>query len=236
MGAKINIVVNGKKLEVEPGITILDACRQNGIYIPTLCNFKGLTDVGACRLCLVEVEGVSKLMPACTTKVEVDKVVYTDTEKLKKYRRYILELFFSERNHVCAVCVSNGDCELQSLAHIVGMERFHFPYLQQACQLDASHPYFVLDHNRCIMCTRCVRICDEIEEAHNWDVMETGYQVRIISDFAQPWGESETCTSCGKCVEICPTGALWPKSAVQGQRNRKPEKVIGLIKAKEAKR
>ena len=123
----------------------------------------------------------------------------------------ILELLFAERNHVCSVCVANGHCDLQILALKLGMTHVHFPYQYPRLPVDASHERFGIDHNRCILCTRCVRVCDEIEGAHTWDVMSRGVDCRVITDLTQPWGKSESCTGCGKCVQVCPTGALSEK-------------------------
>jgi bidirectional [NiFe] hydrogenase diaphorase subunit len=191
--------------------TILDVARQNNIFIPTLCELTGLAMVGACRLCLVEIKGSPKLLPACVTKVEEGMEVFTSTERLQRYRRQILELLFTERNHVCSVCVSNGHCEMQSLAQKLEITHVHYRYRYPSVQVDASHERFVVDHNRCILCTRCVRVCDEIEGAHTWDVMGRGITAKVITDLNQPWGSSDTCTSCGKCVHVCPTGALFEK-------------------------
>ena len=227
--ATITVYIDEKQLQVNPSKTILEACEENDIEILTMCHLKGLTDVGACRLCLVEIEGNRKLLSACTTKVADNMVIHTKTEKLKKYQRITTELLFAERNHVCAVCVANGNCKLQELGYKVGMDHIRYPYLFPQCNLDASHSRFVMDHNRCIMCTRCVRVCGEVESAFNWGVMNRGYQVRIISDFNTPWGESVTCTSCGKCMDACPTGAIWPKAIVQGQLEKDPEMICELV-------
>lgn len=235
MPAKVKLQIDGKEILADAGKTLLEVCRESQIDIPTMCHFEGLGDVGACRLCVVEMEGTPKLFPTCTTPAAEGQKIKTVTEKLTKYRRMIVELLFSERNHICAVCVANNNCDLQDLAYKVGMEHVRFPYLYQDCKLDASHPDFVMDHNRCIMCTRCVRVCDEVEGAHHWDVMGRGVSSRIIGDFNQPWGDSGTCTSCGKCVEICPTGALWPKNAVIGTLGKKPETVTELIGKRKAK-
>jgi bidirectional [NiFe] hydrogenase diaphorase subunit len=116
-----------------------------------------------------------------------------------------------ERNHICSVCVSNGHCELQTLAQKLEITHVEFPYRYPKALVDASHERFVVDHNRCILCTRCVRVCDEIEGAHTWDVMGRGIDAKVITDLSQPWGLSETCTGCGKCVHVCPTGALSEK-------------------------
>lgn len=191
--------------------TILEIARENGIDIPTLCHFPGLSSVGACRLCLVEVKGAPRPLPACVTVVREGMEVRTNTEQLKAYRRQILELLFSERNHICAVCVSNGQCELQALAQKFGMTHVHYPYRYPKLSVDASHARFVADHNRCILCNRCTRVCDEVEGAHAWDVMGRGIETLVIHDINQPWGECQSCTGCGKCVQLCPTGALSEK-------------------------
>ncbi len=232
---KIPIVVNDIKLEVDPHKTILEVCREHDIEILTMCHLKGIIDIGACRLCLVEVEGVHKLMSACTTKVAANMVVKTSTDRIRRYQLITTELFFAERNHVCAVCVSNGKCELQQLGYKVGLDSIRYPFLYPQCEVDTSHAWYVMDHNRCIMCTRCVRVCNEVEGAHNWDVMNRGHQVRIISDFNTPWGESISCTSCGKCLHACPTGAIWPKAIVQGQLQKNPAMITELIARRKMK-
>jgi len=203
--------IDGKDFSARPEETILDVARQNKIFIPRLCELDGLSTVGACRLCLVEVKGSNKLMPSCVTLVEEGMEITTASERLVNYRKMILELLFTERNHVCSVCVSNGNCELQTLAQKLDITHVRFPYRFPKEEVDASHDRFVLDHNRCILCTRCVRVCDEIEGAHTWDVMGRGIQSKVVTDLNEPWGSSETCTGCGKCVHVCPTGALSEK-------------------------
>ena len=210
MAAK-TLIVDGQPVSADENETLLGAAEDAGIHIPTLCHLEGLSNIGACRMCLVEVTGSTKLLPACVTKVAEGMEVRTDTERLRKYRLMILELLFAERNHICAVCVVNGHCDLQGLAQRHGMSHVRFSYLYPPAIVDASHDRFVIDHNRCILCTRCVRVCDEIEGAHTWDVMGRGTTSRVITDLNQPWGDSETCTSCGKCVQVCPTGALFEK-------------------------
>jgi bidirectional [NiFe] hydrogenase diaphorase subunit len=226
---KITINIDDKPLQADLGKTILEVCRENDIEILTMCHLNGVSDVGACRLCLVEIEGMNKLLSACTTKIAANMVIHTKTERIKKYQRITTELFFAERNHICAVCIANGNCELQDLGYKVGMDHTRYPFLFPQCEMDTSHPLYIIDHNRCIMCTRCVRVCTEVEGAHNWDVKNRGYLVRVISDFDTPWGESITCTSCGKCLHACPTGALWPKSVVQGQLEKQPEMIGELM-------
>jgi bidirectional [NiFe] hydrogenase diaphorase subunit len=145
------------------------------------------------------------------TLVEEGMVVHTDTPRLRAHRKLILELLFAERNHVCSVCVMNGACELQDLAAELGVDHVRLPAQYPQLAVDSSHERFAIDHNRCILCTRCVRVCDEVEGAHTWDVGGRGAKAIVITDLGQPWGESESCTSCGKCVQVCPTGALFSK-------------------------
>lgn len=224
MSAKVHIktfTIDGHDVSARESETVLQVARENGIFIPTLCQLDGLSLVGACRLCLVEVRGRPKLFPACTLPAEEGIEVITESDRLSKYRRMILELLFSERNHICAVCVSNGHCDLQDLAQKLGMSNVRFPYRNPVMAVDATHKQFAIDHNRCILCTRCVRVCDEIEGAHTWDVMGRGIDSRVIIDLDQAWGTSETCTSCGKCVQVCPTGALFEKNKSVAEMSKK---------------
>jgi bidirectional [NiFe] hydrogenase diaphorase subunit len=216
---KINdIDVTGREDE-----TVLEVARDHNIPIPTLCHLEGLSDVGACRLCLVEVKGTSKLMPACVVRVQEGMEIYTETERLVKYRRMIVEMLFSEGNHICAVCVSNGHCELQNMALNLNIDHVELAYRSPKRQVDASHERFILDPNRCILCTRCVRVCDEVEGAHTWDLMGRGINAQVITDLNTPWGESETCTGCSKCVHVCPTGALFEKGKSVAEMSKRKE-------------
>ncbi|MBD3265156.1 bidirectional hydrogenase complex protein HoxU [bacterium] len=228
--------INGMDISARRNETIIQVARQNNIFIPSLCYVEGLKAVSACRLCLVEVEGIKKLLPACSTEVWEGMVVYTESERLNRYRKMILELIFSERNHVCSVCVSNGFCELQNLAQKLDITHIHVPYRYPIKTVDASHERFVMDHNRCILCSRCIRICDEIEGAHTWDFMGRGIDTLVISDLDQAWGESESCTSCGKCVQICPTGSLSEKGKSPSEMKKKIEFLPYLTIMREGKR
>lgn len=205
----ITLTINGELVSGRSGQSLLEVIREHEIGIPTLCHLDGLSERGACRLCMVDQQG--RLVAACVTEAVEGMEVRTHTPQLNEYRRMILELLFAERNHVCAVCVMNGRCELQATAARQGMDHVRFDYLVPDLPVDASHERFIIDHNRCILCTRCVRVCDEVEGAHTWDIGGRGRHSQIISDLGTPWGSSLSCTSCGKCVQVCPTGALHDK-------------------------
>lgn len=228
------LLIDEKEVSARAGQTILEVARENGIRIPTLCHLDGLSDVGACRMCLVEIKGSPKLLPACVATVQEGMEVSTATERLRTHRRMILELLFAERNHICSVCVANGHCELQSLAQEQGVTHVRLPYRNPELGVDASNERFTLDHNRCILCTRCVRVCAEIEGAHVWDVMGRGINSMVISDLHEEWGAS-SCTRCGKCVQVCPTGALFDKTKVGSDHPKHPDFLPYLNLMREAR-
>lgn len=211
MPYKVSVRIDSKLCTAAEGETIFQAAQANGHHIPSLCYLDGLSAPGSCRLCLVEVAGASRLLPACTTPVQDGMSVTTNSDGLERNRLMALEFLFFERNHICAVCVSNGHCELQSLAQTLGLTHVNRPYNFPRLPVDTSHPRFVLDHNRCILCSRCVRVCDEIEGAHVWDISARGISSMLVAELNRPWGEAQSCTNCGKCVQVCPTGALVEK-------------------------
>ena len=210
----ITLTIDGRRCEGQAGQTILQIALANGINIPTLCYLKHLSPWGGCRMCIVEVVGSPKVVPACSTPAEGGKAIVTNSASLQKLRRSTLELLFSERNHICPFCVMNhGDCELQQQGYHHGIDAISLPYLYPAWPVDLSGKYIALDHNRCILCTRCVRTCEEMEGTHTLDISHRGAKNHVVVDLGATFGSSDTCTNCGACVTACPTGALFDKAA-----------------------
>src|SRR5512137_733622 len=176
--AVVTLTINDELVSAQEGQSLLSVLREHGIDMPTLCHLDGLSERGGCRLCMVELEGNARLQAACVTPVAEGMVVHTHSERLVKYRQMILELLFAERNHVCAVCVMNGHCELQAQAANLNVTSVRYDYLCPDLPVDVSHERFGLDQNRCILCLRCVRVCDEVEGAHTKDVMGRGVDSR----------------------------------------------------------
>ncbi len=204
----VTVTIDGKTFEVPEGTTLLRAAQSQGIDIPTLCDHPHLTPYGGCRLCLVEVEGARTLQPSCTLPVSPNMVVKTDTKRVLDARRFVLTLIFSERNHFCPYCqVSGGDCELQNAAYHEGMTHWPLQPNWTPYPMDASHPYIIMENNRCILCRRCVRACGELIGNYTLGFEERGAKSILVADTGVPLGES-TCISCGSCVQVCPTGAL----------------------------
>ena len=204
----VQITINKQQIDVPEGTTVLRAAEMAGINIPRLCDHKELTPYGGCRLCIVEVQGIRVPMASCTLPVSNGMVVETETEALKKSRKFVLSMLFSERNHFCPFCqVSGGDCELQNAAYHEEMTHWPIQPGWNDFPVDTSHPYFVLDNNRCILCRRCVRACAEMAGNFTLSVAERGAKSMIVADTDVPLGES-TCIKCGSCVQVCPTGAL----------------------------
>lgn len=223
----VKLTIDGKAVEVPDGTTILDAARANGINIPTLCHLEGVKDYGGCRLCLVEIKGSSKVFPACTTPVAPGMEVTTNSERLREYRKMTVQLLLSERAHICSVCVANGACELQSLASELGVDQLIFERDWPELSVDLTHAYLVIDRNRCILCTRCIRVCDEIEGVHTLDLMLRGKETQVVIDLNENWKNAPSCTGCRKCAKVCPVGAIYVKGeALSSTKDKEVAKFI----------
>jgi len=215
--ASVHLTIDGKEIVAESGQTILQAAEAAGIDIPTLCNHPALEPIGACRMCLVEVEKQRALQPACTFQATDGMAVHTESEKVVETRKFLLELLFSERNHYCMYCQMSGDCELQDLAYRYGLDAWLYPRPYTPLPVDATRQHFVMDHNRCILCRRCIRACQEVVGNYTLAMGGRGSDSMIVADMNVPFGES-SCISCGTCLQVCPTGALMDRrSAYRGR-------------------
>jgi bidirectional [NiFe] hydrogenase diaphorase subunit len=219
--ATVTLKIDGVEVTVPEGTTILKAAKDSGIIIPTLCNLEGLSSYGGCRLCLVEIMGSTKLFPACATPVSTGMEVITQSNKLREYRKMAVQMLLAERTHICSVCVANDHCELQSLANQLGVDHVMFERNWTSEEIDSTHEFLVIDRNRCILCTRCLRVCDEIEGVHTLDLKLRGKDAQVIMDLDDHWGNSCSCTSCRKCAKVCPVGAIYIEGEPVSHTKRK---------------
>jgi len=207
MMEEIRLSINGKEIVTTPDRTILEAATDNGIYIPRLCYEERMEPYGACRVCLVEVEGARGLLPACYTKVTDGMEVHTDTEQLRRIRRTIIELILSDHPLDCMTCESTGNCELQDLAYEYGVKQVRFRGEQHHFQVLEDNPLIERDYDKCILCGRCIRICREVQGVGVYDFVNRGFEAVPGTPYDKPMTETP-CEFCGQCVSTCPTGAI----------------------------
>lgn len=208
----MKITINGKVCEGAEGQTILDVAKANGFDIPTLCYLSGLTPTGACRICVVEVEGMRNLVASCSAPATEGMVVRTDSERVLAARRFIVELLVSCHPLDCMTCEKTGDCTLQNLAYELGVtgseikgEKYDYP-------VDSSNPFIVRDYNKCILCLKCVRVCNEVQGIEAIKATNRGFDTKIAAAYDSLLQDSN-CVFCGQCVQACPVGALTEKKA-----------------------
>ncbi len=201
------VEINGRPVKAEHGETILDVCRRAGVKVPTLCYMKGLTPTGACRMCVVEVEGQHNLVPSCAYPAVDGMKVQTHSPRAVRARQTIIELLLASHPDDCLYCVRNNECELQSLAHELGVRERRYHGDRNKYQLDVSSPALVRDPSKCILCGKCVRFCEEIQGVAAIDFIRRGSQAVVGTAFNQGMNVS-SCINCGQCVMVCPTGAL----------------------------
>ena len=218
----VTVEIDGMPATVRAGSTVLRAARESGIDVPKLCATDSLEPFGSCRLCLVEIEGRKGYPASCTTPIEAGMKIRTQTEALAKLRRNVMELYISDHPLDCLTCSANGDCELQDMAGAVGLREVRYGFdgenhLFEA--IDDSNPYFTFDPTKCIVCSRCVRACDEVQGTFALTIEGRGFGSKVSASMGETFLDSE-CVSCGACIQACPTATLMEKSIID---NGQPE-------------
>ncbi|MDH5263072.1 MAG: 2Fe-2S iron-sulfur cluster-binding protein, partial [Gammaproteobacteria bacterium] len=210
------VEIDGMPATVKAGTSILRAARESGVDIPKLCATDSLKPFGSCRMCLVEIEGRKGYPASCTTPVEEGMKIRTQTGALSSLRRNVMELYISDHPLDCLTCSANGDCELQDMAGAVGLREVRYGFEGENHLdggVDASNPYFQFDASKCIVCSRCVRACDEVQGTFALTIQGRGFQSKVSAGIDEGFLGSE-CVSCGACVQACPTATLMEKSIV----------------------
>lgn len=209
----VTLTIDGLKVTVPPETTILDAAKAVSIKIPTLCYLKEINEIAACRICMVEVEGLERLVPACTTRVREGMVVHTATDRVKRTRRINLRLILSQHNANCPLCIRNGNCSLQDLARDNNLIYNPYPQNIPSKPWDVTN-YLIRDESKCVKCMRCIQICDKVQSMQIWDVVGTGSRTTVGVSLNRTLQESD-CALCGQCVTHCPVGALRARDDLQ---------------------
>ncbi len=205
---KIALTIDGRRIEALAGQTILEAAQAAGVYIPRLCWMEGLTPAGACRVCTVRVNG--RTQSACTQPAAPGMIVENDSEELRGLRRDLIDMLFIEGNHFCMFCEKSGACELQALAYRFGIAAPKYPFRFPQREIDASHPDILIDRNRCILCSRCVRASEELDGKSVFGVVGRGIERRIAVNAAAGLGDTDAAAS-DRAIDACPTGTLLRK-------------------------
>src|SRR5882672_9686008 len=214
--AAVTLTIDGRSVSVAAGTSVMRACIEAGINVPKLCATDSLEAFGSCRLCLVEIEGRKGYPASCTTLVEPGMRVRTQSDPLQALRRNVMELYISDHPLDCLTCAANGDCELQDAAGEVGLREVRYGYAGEnhlALPCDESNPYFAFDPAKCIVCSRCVRACDEVQGTFALTIAGRGFGSVVSPGMEENFLTSE-CVSCGACVQACPTATLTEKSVI----------------------
>ena len=227
MSDMVNLTIDGQQVKVKKGLTILEAAKQIGIDIPTLCFLKEINEVGDCRMCIVEVEGRRGFATSCIQKVEEGMVVHTNTPDIMEARRVILELIISNHHVECLTCIRNGNCELQALAKKFNITNVEFQGEKSEHNIDEVSPSIVRDFNKCILCRRCIATCKNVQKIGAIDCVNRGFE-SCISTVGNNSLNDVNCTFCGQCIQSCPTGALHEKETTEEvwQKIKDPESVV----------
>lgn len=205
--SEIIITINGSQLSGSEGMTILEVAQENGIDIPTLCHKEELKPIGACRICVVEVEGSRTLVGSCHTPITQGMVIYTHSSKVLETRKTIVELLLASHPDSCIICDKGNRCELRKIAADLEIALPPFKMRKRYYPIEDVSPYIVRDLSKCILCRRCVRSCIEIAEQNVFAVAYRGFKSKIVVDFDEPINK-EVCRDCDVCTSFCPTGAL----------------------------
>ncbi len=208
----VKLTIDGIAVEVKDGATILEAAKAAGINIPTLCYLKEINEIAACRVCVVEIKGVSKLAAACNTKATEGMEVLTNSPKVRKARKTNVELILSQHDCNCAFCVRNGNCALQSVSADLGITRMDYNNDYEEFKWDTEFP-LIRNASKCIKCMRCVQVCDKVQNLHVWDVTNTGARTTVTTKGGIDFKDSN-CSLCGQCITHCPVGALYARDDV----------------------
>jgi predicted molibdopterin-dependent oxidoreductase YjgC len=207
MEKNMSITIDGKVVEASPGQTILDVAREQGIYIPTLCHYSKTTNVGACRVCIVEVEKARSLVASCCMPVSPGMVIKTDTAKVRASQKLIVELLWASGDHNCLTCEQNGACELQNLVYWLEIEKPRFNIDPPGYEIERTNSMIQRDLNKCILCGRCIRACNEIQVNEILDFSRRGHRAKVGPAFDTDYIDSD-CYFCGECADACPVGAI----------------------------
>lgn len=210
----ITVKINDQPVKVEEGTTILEAAKAAGVTIPTLCHLKGINEIGACRVCLVEVKGARNLMPACVTKVTNQMEILTNTKLVRNTRKSMVELILSDHNKKCLTCPRNLKCELQSLSEELGIREIPYTCAPRSAEIDDASPSIVRDNSKCILCRRCVSVCQNVQKTNAIGLENRGLKTRVACSFGHSLADSN-CINCGQCIIACPVGALYEKDGTK---------------------